>query len=112
MTESRWSFAFRALRHRNYRLFFAGQSLSLVGTWMTQVATSWLVYRLTNSALLLGLVGFSGAIPAQSVRTKQPKPLAIEGFYRLLVCYGRPDQPINILNSLDPCLDNTHSSSH
>jgi MFS family permease len=61
---SRIGFALRALRHRNYRLFFAGQSLSLIGTWMTQVATSWLVYRLTNSALLLGLVGFSGQIPA------------------------------------------------
>jgi MFS family permease len=51
------------LRRRNYRLFFSGQSVSLVGTWMTRVATSWLVYRLTKSALLLGLVGFSGQIP-------------------------------------------------
>jgi len=57
-------FAVRSLRHRNYRLFFGGQSLSLIGTWMTQVASSWLVYRLTNSALLLGLVTFSGQIPA------------------------------------------------
>jgi MFS family permease len=62
--ESRLAFAVRALRHRNYRLFFAGQSLSLIGTWMTQVATSWLVYRLTHSAFLLGLVGFSGQLPA------------------------------------------------
>ena len=53
----------RALRHRNYRLFFGGQSLSLVGTWVTRVATSWLVYRLTHSELLLGLVGFAGQIP-------------------------------------------------
>src|SRR5690349_24882389 len=53
----------RALRHRNYRLFFAGQSLSLVGTWITRIATSWLVYRLTGSALLLGIVGFCGQIP-------------------------------------------------
>jgi MFS family permease len=52
------------LRHRNYRLFFSGQSVSLIGTWMTRIATSWLVYRLTNSALLLGLVGFAGQIPA------------------------------------------------
>ncbi len=68
MTESNPSagfhFAFRALRHRNYRLFFMGQGMSLIGTWMTQVATSWLVYRLTNSALLLGVIGFSGQIPA------------------------------------------------
>jgi MFS family permease len=53
----------RALASRNYRLFFGGQSVSLVGTWITRVATSWLVYRLTGSALLLGLVGFAGQIP-------------------------------------------------
>jgi len=54
----------RALAHRNYRLFFSGQSVSLVGTWITRVATSWLVYRLTHSALLLGVVGFWGQIPS------------------------------------------------
>ena len=53
----------RALRHRNYRLFFGGQGTSLVGTWITRIATSWLVYRLTGSVLLLGLVGFAGQIP-------------------------------------------------
>ncbi len=53
----------RALRHRNYRLFFGGQSVSLIGTWITRIATSWLVYRLTGSELLLGLVGFCGQIP-------------------------------------------------
>ena len=53
----------RALRHRNYRLFFAGQGISLVGTWLTRVATSWLVYRLTGSALLLGLASFAGQVP-------------------------------------------------
>jgi MFS family permease len=58
------AFMLRALRHRNYRLFFSGQSLSLIGTWMTRIATSWLVYRLTGSALLLGLVGFAGQIPS------------------------------------------------
>jgi MFS family permease len=57
------SHAWRALRHRNFRLFFSGQSISLIGTWMTRIATSWLVYRLTGSALLLGLVGFMGQIP-------------------------------------------------
>jgi MFS family permease len=51
------------LRHRNFRLFFTGQSISLIGTWMTRIATSWLVYRLTGSALLLGVVGFAGQIP-------------------------------------------------
>jgi MFS family permease len=59
----RYSHAWRALRHRNFRLFFTGQSISLIGTWMTRIATSWLVYRLTGSALLLGLVSFSGQIP-------------------------------------------------
>jgi len=49
--------AVRALRSRNYRLFFGGQSISLIGTWMTRIATSWLVYRLTGSAALLGVVG-------------------------------------------------------
>ena len=60
---SRFSHAWRALRHRNFRLFFTGQSISLIGTWMTRVATSWLVYRLTGSALLLGTVSFAGQIP-------------------------------------------------
>jgi MFS family permease len=58
-----WKFALRALNYRNYRLFFGGQSISLIGTWMTRIATSWLVYRLTGSALLLGTVGFAGQIP-------------------------------------------------
>jgi MFS family permease len=58
-----YSHAWRALRHRNFRLFFGGQSISVIGTWMTRVATSWLVYRLTNSALLLGAVSFVGQIP-------------------------------------------------
>ena len=54
----------RALQYRNYRLFFGGQIVSLVGTWITTTATSWLVYRLTGSALLLGVVGFAGQFPA------------------------------------------------
>lgn len=55
---SRLALTLRALRHRNFRLFTAGQSLSLIGTWMQQVAVGWLVYRLTESAFLLGLVSF------------------------------------------------------
>jgi MFS family permease len=54
----------RALRHRNFRLFFAGQLISLIGTWMQSVAQSWLVYRLTGSSALLGLVGFASQIPS------------------------------------------------
>jgi len=53
----------RALRHRNYRLFVSGQLISLIGTWMQSVAESWLVYRLTGSAVLLGVVGFANRIP-------------------------------------------------
>lgn len=53
----------RAFQYRNYRLFFGGQGLSLIGTWMQQIAMSWLVYRLTNSAFMLGLVGFTGQVP-------------------------------------------------
>lgn len=53
---------FRALRHRNYRLFFVGQSISLIGTWLQQVAMSWLAYQLTDSALFLGVVAFCSSI--------------------------------------------------
>jgi len=59
----RWQAAGRALRHRNFQLFFAGQLISLIGTWMQTVAQSWLVYRLTRSGLLLGAVGFASQIP-------------------------------------------------
>jgi len=54
---------FRSLRYRNYRLFFIGQNISLIGTWIQQIALAWLVYRLTKSALLLGAVGFTTQIP-------------------------------------------------
>lgn len=54
---------FRALRHRNFQLFFAGQFISLTGTWMQSVAQSWLVYQMTGSVVLLGTVGFAGQIP-------------------------------------------------
>lgn len=60
---SQYAHAWRALRHRNFQLFFSGQSISLVGTWMTRVATAWLVYRLTHSAILLGTISFAGQIP-------------------------------------------------
>jgi MFS family permease len=56
-------FVTRALRHRNYRLFFTGQGLSLIGTWMQRLAVAWLVYRLTNSPFLLGLASFVGQLP-------------------------------------------------
>jgi MFS family permease len=55
---------FRSLQYRNYKLFFSGQSVSLIGTWMQRIAMPWLVYHMTGSALLLGIVGFAGQIPA------------------------------------------------
>jgi MFS family permease len=60
---SRFSAAIRALRHRNYRLFFGGQFISLIGTWMQNVAQAWLVYQLSKSSFLLGLTGFVGQFP-------------------------------------------------
>ncbi|HNX24746.1 MAG TPA: MFS transporter [Spirochaetota bacterium] len=57
------SSALRALKNRDYRLFFFGQGVSLIGTWMQSIAASWLIYRLTGSALMLGLAGFLGQIP-------------------------------------------------
>jgi MFS family permease len=60
---SRLRIALRSLKHRNFRLFYGGQAISLVGTWMQNVAQSWLVYEMTKSSFLLGLVGFTGQIP-------------------------------------------------
>src|SRR5215218_8808209 len=55
--------AFGALSSRNYRLFFGGQIISMVGTWMTQTASMWLVYQLSSSAFLLGVIGFASQVP-------------------------------------------------
>src|SRR5436190_20023487 len=54
---------FRALRHRNFRLFWTGQLISLIGTWMQSVAQGWLMHRLTSSAFMLGLLGFCQFAP-------------------------------------------------
>ncbi len=76
----------RALRHRNYRLFFFGQIISLVGSWMTQLAMSWLVYRLTKSPLLLGLTGFAGQIPTFVIAPFAGVWLDRQNRHRVLVC--------------------------
>jgi MFS family permease len=60
----RYRTIFRSLRYRNYRLFFIGQSISLIGTWMQRIAMPWMVYNMTGSALLLGVVSFAGQIPS------------------------------------------------
>ncbi len=65
--EFRWPRTFRALRHRNFRLFWSGQTFSLIGTWMQIVAQGWLVYRLTDSPLMLGLVNVVALIPVVPV---------------------------------------------
>src|SRR6267143_294542 len=57
-----WSMV-RAFRHRNFRLYFGGQSISLIGTWVQQIALSWTIYQLTHSSFLLGLVSFAGQLP-------------------------------------------------
>ena len=62
-SRSRFHDTIRSLKHRNFQLFFSGQSISLIGTWMDNVAEAWLVYRLTGSSLLLGTVAFAGQIP-------------------------------------------------
>lgn len=62
MSRSPFAHAGRALRHRNFQLYVAGQGISIIGTWMTRIASSWLVYRLTQSALLLGVVAFTSQI--------------------------------------------------
>jgi MFS family permease len=60
---SKFKTIFRSLQYRNYKLFFTGQSISLIGTWMQRIAMPWLVYHLTGSPFLLGLVSFAGQIP-------------------------------------------------
>ena len=76
----------RALRHRNYRLFLGGQIVSLVGSWMTQLAMSWLVYRLTGSPLLLGLTGFAGQIPTFLIAPFAGVWLDRQNRHRVLIC--------------------------
>jgi MFS family permease len=59
----RFKIVFRSLKYRNYRLYFTGQSISLIGTWIQRITLPWLVYHITGSALLLGVVSFTGQIP-------------------------------------------------
>lgn len=77
--------AFRAFAHRDYRLFFFGQLVSLVGTWMQSVAQAWLVYRLTGSALLLGAVGFAGQVPVFLIAPIGGSLADIRGRHRIIV---------------------------
>ncbi|WP_143306638.1 MFS transporter [Chitinophaga vietnamensis] len=76
---------FRSLKSRNFRLFFSGQSVSLVGTWMQKTAVCWLVYRLTNSALLLGVVSFASLIPSLILSPYAGSYIDRHNRYRILV---------------------------
>ncbi|WP_076382568.1 MFS transporter [Filimonas lacunae] len=76
---------FRSLRYRNFKLFFYGQSISLIGTWMQKTAVSWLVYRLTGSAVLLGVVGFASLIPSLVLSPLAGSYIERRNRYRVLV---------------------------
>jgi len=76
---------FRSLKYRNFKLFFYGQSVSLIGTWMQKTAVSWLVYRLTGSALLLGLVSFVSLIPSLVLAPYAGSIVDRHNRYRILV---------------------------
>ncbi|PSL43814.1 putative MFS family arabinose efflux permease [Chitinophaga niastensis] len=76
---------FRSLKSRNFRLFFYGQSVSLIGTWMQKTAVCWLVYRLTNSALLLGVVSFVSLIPSLLLSPYAGSYIERHNRYRILV---------------------------
>jgi hypothetical protein len=65
----------RSLHHRNFQLFFSGQLISLIGTWMDTIAEAWLVYRLTHSSLLLGIAGFASQIPVFLLAPRSPRKL-------------------------------------
>jgi MFS family permease len=76
---------FRALNHFNYRLFFAGQGISLIGTWMTRVATSWLVYEITGQDWILGIVSFAGQIPILIIAPLAGAWVEAANRYRVLI---------------------------
>ena len=80
----------RALRSRNFRLYIVGQGISLIGSWMTRLALSWLTYRLTHSALLLGLVGFAGQILTFLLA---PFAGAFDGFHQIEAVAPAPEGP-------------------
>src|ERR1035438_1149111 len=107
----------RALRYYNFRLYFSGQAISLLGTWMQRIAVSWLVYSLTHSAFMLGLVAFAGQIPVlllspyagayvdrhnryKTLLFTQVASMVQAGLLALLVWIGRYDVTTIIILSL------------
>lgn len=93
---SRLAATFRALGHYNYRLFFAGQGISLIGTWMTRVATSWLVYEITGKDWILGIVSFAGQIPILILAPLAGAWVEAANRYRILVA----TQALSMVQSL------------
>jgi MFS family permease len=87
---------FRALSHYNYRLFFGGQGISLIGTWMTRVATSWLVYQITGKDWILGIVSFAGQIPILILAPLAGAWVEVANRYRILI----GTQVLSMLQSL------------
>src|SRR5438270_11427285 len=107
MAQSRLQASFRAFRHRHYRLFFAGQLTSLVGTWMQTVAQSWLVYRLTGSATLLGLVGCAAQFPifvlapvAGAVADTYPRRRTMIIIQTIMILLAFPLAALSLLNPI------------
>src|SRR3989454_11056597 len=107
MSQSRLNTSLRAFRHRNFRLFFAGQLTSLVGTWMQTVAQSWLAYRLTGSAALLGIVGFASQFPilvlapiAGSVADTYPRRRSMLAIQTAAMLLAFPLAALTLLNRI------------
>jgi len=107
MAQSRLKTSLRAFRHRNFRLFFLGQLTSLVGTWMQTVAQSWLVYRLTGSAALLGVVGFASQFPilvlapiAGSVADTYPRRRSMLAIQMAAMLLAFPLAALTLLNRI------------
>jgi MFS family permease len=106
--QSRLKASLRAFRHRDYRLFFAGQLTSLVGTWMQTVAQSWLVYRLTGSATLLGVVGFASQFPifllspvAGAVADTYPRRRTMIVIQTLMMLLAFPLAALTLMNRIE-----------
>jgi MFS family permease len=95
-TNGRLAATFRSLSHYNYRLFFAGQGISLIGTWMTRVATSWLVYEITGKDWILGIVSFAGQIPILILAPLAGAWVEAANRYRILIA----TQALSMLQSL------------
>src|SRR5262245_42974119 len=81
-----WSKTFAALRHRNFRLFFAGQLVSLIGTWMQNTAQGWLVYQLTGSKILLGVVAAVGSAPMMLLSVLGGSVADRHSKHRIILC--------------------------